>query len=279
MSSKPRGSRVLVKIGGAQLEADDARLELATAVAEARSEGIELVLVHGGGPQIRALSRRMGIETRYHDGLRITDAETAELALMTLGGTVGRKLVHALGQAGVQAVSLTGADGLTFTAKPHRPGGHDLGYVGVPAAVRPDLVEALIAWGAVPVLATVAPLDRDVAGDGSRFYNINADHAVAPLAKALGCDTILFVTDVEGVRDVSGVKLGEVTASDAASLRGKGTLHGGMIPKVEAALDAVAAHPAAVVKIVPGGPDALRSALRDDVGTRFVAEPVGVDHG
>ena len=271
--------RILVKIGGAQLEADDARRELAESVAAARRDGLELVLVHGGGPQIRALSRRMGVQERYHDGLRVTDAETAELALMTLGGTVGRKLVAALEAAGATAVSLTGADGSTFSARPHRPGGHDLGFVGVPSVVRPALIEALLKWGAVPVVATVAPLDPTEAGDRSRFYNVNADHAVGPIARALGCEVILFLTDVEGVRDASGTKLAELTPAAAALLRASGVIHGGMIPKVDAGLDALAGHPDAVVKVAPAGPDALRRALADSVGTRFVADTMEVVHG
>lgn len=265
-----RNRRILLKIGGAQLESDGARAELARSIADARGDGLEPVIVHGGGPQIRALSKRLGIPDHYHHGLRITDAETAELALMALGGSVGRKLVQALEAAGVHAVSLTGADGGTFSARPHRPGGHDLGFVGVPSVVRPELVEALLAWGAVPVIATVAPLDPSEPGDGSRFYNVNADHAVAPLARALGCDTIVFLTDVDGVRGPDGTRLPELTPVGAAELRATGVVHGGMIPKVEAALDALAGHPDAAVKIAPAGPDGLRRALRADVGTRFL---------
>lgn len=272
LASTTHRRRILVKVGGAQLEAAEARAELAASVVDARDNGVEVVLVHGGGPQIRAFSKRLGIEDRYHDGLRITDAETSELALMTLGGSVGRTLVLALSAAGVPAVSLTGADGGTFTARPHRPDGHDLGYVGVPAMVRPELVECLLSWGAVPVLATVAPLDPGEAGDASRFYNINADHAVAPLARALSCEAILFVTDVEGVRDASGRTRPTLSRIQAAALKRDGALQGGMIPKVEAALDAVAGHPGALVKIVPGGSDALTRALDDQVGTRFLPD-------
>jgi acetylglutamate kinase len=263
-------SRILVKIGGAQLEEASKRRELAEAIADARRDGLEVVLVHGGGAQIRALSRRVGLQDRYHDGLRITDADTADLALMTLGGSVGRALASALEEAGVRAVSLTGADGGTFSAAPHRPDGHDLGYVGVPHVVRPDLMEALLGWGAVPVIATVAPLDPSCDGDRSRFYNINADHAVAPLARALGCGTVLFLTDVEGVRGTDGARIPVLTPRAAGELRTEGVLTGGMIPKVSAALDALAGYPDAVVKIAPAGPDAVRQALQDDVGTRFV---------
>lgn len=261
-----------MKAGGAQLEKDDARAELAEAVAAARRDGIEVILVHGGGPQIRSLSRRLGVEDRYHDGLRITDAETSEIALMTLGGTVGRKLALALEQAGVRAVSLTGADGRVLTARVHHPGGMDLGYVGVPERVRTDLLEALLALGSVPVVASVAPLEHPDPEDPARFYNVNADHMVAPLAKALDCHAVLFVTDVDAVRDGAGAGIGTLTPAQAEALTEQGVLEGGMIPKVRAALDAAGQLPSACVKIVPGGPDALRRALGAEMGTRVVGE-------
>ncbi len=264
--------RVLVKVGGAQVETVGTRTELANAIAAATSAGIEVVIVHGGGPQIRSLSQRLGVEDRYHHGLRITDQDTSEIALMTLGGTVGRKLVLALETAGVRAVSLTGADGRVLTARIHRPEGHDLGYVGVPERVRPELLEALLALGAVPVMACVAPLEEPDPADPGRFYNVNADHMVAPLAHALGCEAILFVTDVAGVRDGTGACLPSLAPGQAAALMADGVLQGGMIPKVHAALDAARALPSSRVKIVPGGPDALRSALRQEVGTRVLAE-------
>ena len=261
-----------MKVGGAQLEAESARAELAGSVAAAKSAGIEVVVVHGGGPQIRSLSRRLGVEDRYHDGLRITDHETSEIALMTLGGTVGRKLALALDRAGVRAVSLTGADGRVLTARIHRPGGRDLGYVGVPERVRPELLEGLLALGAVPVIACVAPLEDPEPADPGRFYNVNADHMVAPLALAMGCEAVLFVTDVEGVRDGTGTCLRTLTRGQAAGLEAEGVLQGGMIPKVHAALDTACELPSSWVKIVPGGPDALRRALDEEIGTRVLAQ-------
>ncbi len=271
-----------MKVGGAQLEAAEGRAELAAAVAAVRRADVEVVLVHGGGPQIRSLSRRLGIQDRYHEGLRITDRETSEIALMALGGTIGRKLALALDRAGVRAVSLTGADGRVLTARIHRPGGHDLGYVGVPDQVRPELLEALLALGAVPVIACVAPLEHPDPADPGRFYNVNADHMVAPLAQALGCEAVLFVTDVDGVRDGTGTRLPTLGPVQGAALSAEGVLRGGMIPKVRAALDAACALPSAQVKIVPGGPDALRRALDEETGTLVLpreAQDTQVDVG
>jgi acetylglutamate kinase len=266
--------KLCVKIGGAQLEQEDARRTLARAIAAARADGHEVVVVHGGGNQIRSLGRRLGIEDRYHEGLRITDAETAQVALWVLGGEVNKTLVQSLGDAGVLAVGLCGADGGLFTATRHQPDGVDLGYVGTVERVDPRLCDALLAAGFVPVLATLAPLDPAAAGPRDRLYNINADHAAAPLARQLGCDAMLFLTDVEGVLDADRRRLPTLSPADCARLRAAGVITGGMIPKVEAALGALRSLPDGLVKIAPAaGADAVRAALSADVGTRFAPDP------
>lgn len=262
--------KLCIKIGGAQLEDAVPRGILAGAIARARAAGHELVVVHGGGNQIRALGKRLGIEDRYHEGLRITDAATAELAVAVLAGLVGKALAETLSDAGAPAVSLCGADGGLFTARRHAPGGVDLGYVGQVERVDRKLVDALLAQGFVPLIATVAPLDGSTAGARDRLYNINADHAAAPLAKAFGCDALLFLTDVAGVLDEDERLIPQLTPAQCETLKCHGVLRGGMIPKVEAALDASSALPQGLVKIAPAaGPDAVLDALRDEVGTRF----------
>ncbi|MGE0141985.1 MAG: acetylglutamate kinase [Planctomycetota bacterium] len=262
--------RLCLKIGGAQLEDVHARARLARAIANAVRTGHECLVVHGGGNQIRALSKRCGIEDRYHDGLRITDAETADIALAVLAGTVGKALAASLCEAGAPAVSLCGVDGNSFTAARHAPLGVDLGYVGKVARVDRTLAEALFARGFVPLFATVAALDSGTDGDGDHLYNINADHAAAPLAAAFGCDAVLFLTDVPGVLDAEKRRIARLSPAECAALRDKGVLRGGMIPKVDAALDALHATPTAMVKIAPAdGDDAVLAALSKDIGTRF----------
>ncbi len=270
--------RILVKIGGAQLEETGPRAQLCAAIANARRHGHEIVVVHGGGNQIRQLGKELGIEERYHDGLRVTDARTAEAVLMVLAGQVNRRLVASLQQKGVAAVGLSGADGGVFAARKHQPGGHDLGFVGSIDIVRPRLVETLLRDDFVPVLATVAP---GVHGDASQpFFNINADHAAAPLCKAFGCAAILFLTDVDGVRGKDGAVLRELSEQDCARLVADGTATGGMIPKIESALLAVRQNPTALVKIAPAGqPDAVLAALSDTVGTRFGCAKMEACHG
>lgn len=260
--------RILVKIGGAQLEETGPRSQLCKAVASARKAGHEVVVVHGGGNQIRQLGKELAIEERYHEGLRVTDSRTAEVVLMVLGGQVNRTLVASLSRCGVPSVGLTGADGGTFSARKLTKPGVDLGYVGQIDIVRPQLVATLLAADFVPVIATVAP---GVHGDQSQpFFNINADHAAAPLCKAFGCDAMIFLTDVDGVRGKDGTVQRALTPTDCAALVADGVATGGMIPKLDAALLALKENPEALVKIAPADrPDAVLAALREDVGTTF----------
>ncbi len=265
--------RILVKIGGAQLSDPESRSQLASAIAGAKAAGHQLIVVHGGGDQIRDLTGKLGIEDRYHDGLRITDAATAEAVLMVLGGQVNRQLVAELGKHDVQATGLTGADGQTFSAAPLQSDQVDLGFVGSVHRVQSALVETLLTSDVVPVIATVAPLDADLDGKAEHFYNINADHCAGPLAEALGADTLLFLTNVTGVLDADQQRISKLNPQACAELRSSGVIHDGMIPKVEAALAAVAAHPGGNIKIAPAqGEDAILAALESNVGTAFTGD-------
>jgi acetylglutamate kinase len=264
--------RLLVKIGGAQLEAPAARAEFAAALAQACRAGHEVVVVHGGGNQIREWVRKLGLPEAYHQGLRVTDEATAGVVLAVLCGEVNKWLVQALTEAGVRAVGLSGADGAVFHARKVHAQGAELGFVGAVKSVNCELVDALCGAGFVPVLATVAPLGADEPDSRERFYNINADMAAGPLGAALRADAILFLTDVPGVLDGSKRRLEELSAEQCAGLQAEGVIAGGMIPKVEAALGALAAHPGALVKIAPAkGSSAVLAALQPDTGTRFVA--------
>jgi acetylglutamate kinase len=279
--------RILVKIGGAQLEEPGPRQQLCQAVARARRDGHELIVVHGGGNQIRRIGKALGQPELYHDGLRITDAPMAETVLMVLGGLVNRTLVAALVQAGVQAVGLSGADGDCFRARKLERPGVDLGYVGVIDRVQPRLVLSLLAAGYVPVLATVAPGGAPgvATAPDAPFYNLNADHAAGPLCRAFGCDALLFLTDVPGVLDHDKQVIARLTPADCDHLVATGVAKGGMLPKLEAAVLAHRENPRALVKIAPANePDAIVRALRAATGTAFVADAgqtagLGVDHG
>ena len=262
--------RVLVKVGGAQIEEPAARAELARSVALARAAGLEIVLVHGGGNQIRTLVRKLGLPEQYHEGLRITDAATADVVLMVLSGLVGKPLAAAFEHEGVRAVSLCGADGSTFASLPERREAVDLGFVGSVGKVDTRLVETLLAEDYLPLVATVGP------GEGAGpFYNINADMAAGPLASAVGAQALLFLTDVPGVLDADRAIVPVLTPDRCAELRAEGVVSGGMIPKVEAAFAALEKNPGVLVKIAPAaGPNAVLAALDPGVGTRFLSEDV-----
>jgi acetylglutamate kinase len=262
--------RILVKVGGAQLEQAGPRADLCRSLARARDAGHELVLVHGGGNQIRDLVRKLGLPESYHNGLRVTDAETADVVLMVLAGLVNKELVHALELSGVRACGLSGADGATFRATKRHDASRDLGYVGEVGRTDVRLVDLLVRDGFLPVIATAAPLQPGEDAPGDRFYNVNADLAAGPLSRAVRADALLFLTDVPGVLDAQKRRLAELTPDACANLRLAGVVSGGMIPKVEAALGALAANPGALVKIAPAaGDDAVLRALSPEVGTRF----------
>jgi acetylglutamate kinase len=192
---------------------------------------------------------------------------------MVLGGAVNRGLVAALQEAGVPAVGLTGADGGTFAAKKLRlDDGVELGNVGAVTTVRPALVETVLAAGYVPAIASVAPGPSAQ----SPFFNINADHAAAPLARAFRCEAVLFLTDVQGVLDGAGKLIAQLTPMQCEELVQSGVASGGMLPKLDSALLAASANPKAVVKIASAaGADAVLAALRPGTGTRFVVQTAG----
>ncbi len=268
--------RILVKIGGAQLEEAGPRQALAKALAKAHAEGHELIVVHGGGNQIRQLGKALAIPEQYHDGLRVTDARTAEVVLMVLAGLVNKTLVRSLQRCGVPAVGLAGADGNTFTATRLAKPGVDLGWVGAIDRVDARLVQTLLSTHQVPVLATVAP--GTTGDDGEPFYNLNADHAAGPLCRAFGCDALLFLTDVPGVLDAAGQRLSRLSPDDCAQLVKSGVAKGGMIPKLDAALMALRDNPRALIKIAPANaPDAVLTALRASTGTQFATTAATVE--
>jgi acetylglutamate kinase len=261
--------RILAKVGGAQLEVPAARAALCRSILAAKAAGHEIVLVHGGGNQIRALAGALGLAERYHAGLRVTDAKTADVVLMVLAGLVNKELVHALENAGVRAAGLSGADGRSFHArKAHAD--VDLGYVGEVGRIDPNLVETLLDAGFTPVIATAAPLARGEDAPDDHFYNINADLAAGPLARALDCDALLFLTDVVGVLDHNRELIASLSPETCAKLVGGGVISGGMIPKVDAAVAAFRAHRDALVKIAPAGAEnCVLAALDASVGTRI----------
>ena len=220
----------VLKIGGSVLEPEPSPALMA-AVARAIAAGEELVVVHGGGKALSGLLKRLGVETVFQNGLRVTDAETLRAAVMAFAGEVNTRLVGALNRAGARAVGLTGLDGGAVVARVERP---ELGAVGAVSAVDPAPLRALLEAGFTP---TLAPLASDGAGGA---LNVNADQFAAALAGALGARRMLFVTDVPGVLDGAGAAIPEISLAGREAMAAGGAIHGGMLPKADACRAALA---------------------------------------
>ncbi len=237
------GKTVVVKYGGHAMGDDALASEFAHDVSLLKQVGINPVVVHGGGPQIGSMLQRLSIESEFVDGLRVTDAPTMEVAEMVLSGLLNKRIVAGINAAGGRAVGLSGKDANLIRARKLRRSKRDpdsniertldLGYVGEPVGVDPRLLESLDGSGFIPVVAPIGGCD-----DG-HTYNINADTAAGAVAGAMHAERLLLLTDVEGVLDKSGALIHEMTVTEAKAYMEDGTLHGGMIPKVETCIRAL----------------------------------------
>ncbi|MEQ1497261.1 MAG: acetylglutamate kinase [Novosphingobium sp.] len=255
------GRTFVVKYGGHAMGDPDAARDFAEDVVLLKAVGINPVVVHGGGPQIGAMLKKLGVESTFVDGLRVTDKATAEVAEMVLSGAINKELVGWIAQAGGKALGISGKDGglviatkVTRTAKD--PGSQieqavDLGFVGEPTKVDVNIIEVASAAGMIPVIAPIAP------GAGGETYNINADTMAGAIAAALGAARLFLLTDVPGVLDKDGTLLTDLTPADIAKLQAEGTISGGMIPKLETCIHAVEAGCEAAVVLDGRVPHAM----------------------
>ncbi|MFD1225998.1 acetylglutamate kinase [Pseudochrobactrum kiredjianiae] len=234
---------VVVKYGGHAM--GDAALGKAFArdIALLKQSGINPIVVHGGGPQIAAMLAKLGIESRFEGGLRVTDAKTVEVVEMVLAGSINKEIVAMINAEGEWAIGLCGKDGnMVFAEKAHKtyrdPDSNiervlDLGFVGEPVEVDRTLLDLLARSAVIPVIAPVAP------GRDGNTYNINADTFAGAIAGALTATRLLFLTDVPGVLDKNKNLIKELSVADALALIADGTISGGMIPKVETCIEAI----------------------------------------
>jgi len=227
------GKVVVVKYGGNAIGGSDGLDGFAGDIVLMASVGMRPVVVHGGGPQIGELMDRLGKVPEFRDGLRVTDAETLDIARMVLVGKVNREIVAAINVHAPLAVGLSGEDASMMTASQRNP---DLGYVGDVENVDTSILDRLLGQGLIPVVATIG------VDEGGQAYNINADTAAGAIARALGAAKLVYLTNVEGLRrDVADPSslVSAISVDDLAAMVDAGKLEGGMIPKVESCVAAV----------------------------------------
>ena len=230
------GKTIVIKYGGHAMTDADLRASFAADVVMLRHIGVRPVIVHGGGPQIAATLERMGRQSRFVDGRRVTDDETMEVVEMVLGGKINREIVGLIQQAGGRAVGYTGSDGGLLRVRKKTIDGQDLGRVGEVVSVDPVVVRAALDGGFIPV---VAPIGVDEKG---LSYNVNADEAAGAVAGALRAEKLMLLSDVDGVLDAKNQRVSELSVEECRKMIADGTIKGGMIPKMECCIQALSEH-------------------------------------
>jgi acetylglutamate kinase len=246
--------RLTVKLGGSILEDGGVRMRLLSQVSEVTKQGHQVILVHGGGKSLNRRLAQMRMTSEFIEGLRKTDAETLEVAVMVLAGEMNKRIVSELSRIGNKAVGICGADADVVRCVPveglpgYPPG---IGFVGKPTKVNRAFFNMLLSAGLTPVVSSIA------LGEDFRLYNINADQMASACASGADCSSLVYLTDVPGVRDENGSVLSCIGETEIHSMRASGILSGGMLPKTSSCLEALAAGVPSV-HILPGSaPDVL----------------------
>ena len=238
-----RGKTVVVKYGGNAMVDEQLKSGFARDIVLMRLVGINPVVVHGGGPQIGQALEKIGKESRFVEGMRVTDSETMDVVEMVLGGLVNKDIVSLISRHGGRAVGLTGKDGDLIRARKltlsrnspqlDAPEIIDIGHVGEVASVDTSVVDMLVSGGFIPVIAPIG------VGDDGRSYNINADLVAGRVAEVLGAEKLILLTNTTGLLDKQGQLLTGLSSGEVDGLIEDGTIHGGMLPKIQCALSAV----------------------------------------
>lgn len=257
---------VVVKYGGNAMINDELKSAVMGDVVLLSLIGIKVVLVHGGGPEISETLNKMGKKSEFVDGLRVTDAETADVVQMVLAGKINKSLVNLLGSMGGKAIGLSGIDGQMITAKKLD---ERLGFVGEITHVNTDIINDVLEKGYIPVISTVG-----FDGNGN-VYNINADTAASRIAGELKAESLISMTDIEGIlrdRNDPSSLITSINVSEAPMLMREGVISGGMIPKVECCVDAIRRGVRKVFIIDGRVPHSILIEMLTDegIGTMFV---------
>lgn len=249
------GAVVVIKLGGHAMSSPQAMDLFAQDIVLMRQCGVNPVIVHGGGPMINAMLEKLDIQTEFVDGKRVSTPDTVEVVEMVLSGKVNKNIVQAINRQGSKAVGLSGKDGDLIVCK---KAAGDLGMVGDPIHVNADVITSLTENGFIPVIAPIGT------GKNGETFNINGDTAAGAIASGLKADRLLFLTDVEGVKDAEGDVLTNLTTGQVNKLTKEGVIAGGMIPKTQTALDAIKSGVRAVVIMDGRAPHACFMELFTD---------------
>lgn len=224
--------KIVIKLGGTTMEDGTLLHRAALAVKQLAAEH-QVAVVHGGGTALTRMLTQVGKTSEFVNGLRVTDAETRDFAVMVLAGHMNKKMVAALAAVGQPAMGLCGGDGMAFRARKKAANGHDLGYVGEISAVDPSWINTIWQQHSVPVISSVA------LGVDGQYYNINADQMASACAVACHANALIFLTDVPGVKDADGLVIRWLNLHQATELTEQSVINGGMLPKLEACKQAL----------------------------------------
>ncbi len=274
------GRTFVIKYGGHAMGDANRAIEFARDIVLLKQIGMNPVVVHGGGPQIGEMLERLKIQSSFVDGLRVTDEATVEIVEMVLSGRINKGIVASINEAGGNAVGLSGKDGGLVQARRLKRTRRDpefkieqvldIGFVGEPDRVNPHILNEFLRSDVIPVIAPIG------FGAGGETYNINADTMAGAVAKALGAERLLLLTDVQGVLGADGELIENMTAGQAHALIDDGTIHGGMVPKIQTCLDVVEDGVSGAVIMDGRVPHALLLELFTEhgVGTLLMPEAV-----
>lgn len=250
--------RLTVKLGGSILEDSGVRAHLLDQISNISQQGHQVILVHGGGKSLNRRLSQMQMSSRFIEGLRETDEETLQVAVMVLAGEMNKRIVSELSRIGIRAVGICGADGeavrcISVEGLPGYPPG--IGFVGKPTDVNRSFFEMVLNAGLTPIVSSIA------LGADCRLYNVNADQMASACASGADCASLVYLTDVPGVRDENGSVLRRLGEAEIRSMRSRGILSGGMLPKTTSCLEALAAGVESV-HILPGSePEVLNKFI------------------
>jgi acetylglutamate kinase len=258
--------RITVKLGGSILEETEIRRKLLAQISQMTVQGHEIILVHGGG---KSLNRRLGqlqMTSRFIEGLRVTDADTLGVAVMVLAGEVNKKIVAEMEHLGTEALGICGADAgavrcVRLSEIPGHPEG--IGYVGKATDVNRSFFELVLGAGIVPIISSIA------LGADAQLYNVNADQMASACASGARCDSLIYLTDVPGVRGENGAVLHTLGKPEILKLKARGILSGGMLPKTSSCLEAIEAGVSAVYILPGSSPDVLSNFEEGREGTKI----------